>query len=129
MTSRQNSRRAVIALVAAGAVMASGCVVVVGGEGNQRRADVEWSTGTDHTTSAAPAREDGALAREVESRIRLDTALAGEDISVSSSGGTVTLHGRVGELAVLEHVVRVAADVPGVTRVVSRLTVDVVVGT
>lgn len=128
MISRRSSRRARIALVAASAALASGCVVVVGGEGNHRRADVEWSSDRDQAVAAAPLREDSALAREVESRIRVDTALAREDISVSSSGGTVTLHGRVGGLAALEHVVRVAADVPGVTRVVSRLTVDVEVG-
>ena len=124
MIPRQNSRRAAIAIVAFGALLGSGCVVVVGGEGSQRRADVEWSNSRAGGSYAEPGRQDDALARELESRIRADTALAAEDISVSSSGSVVTLHGRVNELAMLEHVMRLAADAPGVTRVVSRLTVE-----
>jgi hypothetical protein len=124
MISRQNSRRAVIAIVLLGTLLGSGCVVVVGGEGNHRRADVEWSSSSDDRNYAEPGRQDDALTRELQSRIRADAALAAEDISVSSSGSVVTLHGRVGALAALEQAMQLAADVPGVTRVVSRLTVE-----
>lgn len=124
MISRQNSRRAVIAIVLLGTLLGSGCVVVVGGEGNHRRADVEWSSSSDDRNYAEPDRQDDALTRELQSRIRADAALAAEDISVSSSGSVVTLHGRVGALAALEQAMQLAADVPGVTRVVSRLTVE-----
>jgi osmotically-inducible protein OsmY len=111
----------VTALLAAG--LASGCVLVVGADGASRGTDVEWST-WDRGGRTEPAAVDGGLAREVQSRIRTDSSLAGEDITVSSSGSVVTLHGRVGDLVLLEHAMQVAATVPGVTRVVSRLTVE-----
>jgi hypothetical protein len=112
------------ALALTGAVAASsGCVLVVG-DGPHPRAEVEWAHSGDQRAEAAPASVDGSLAREAESRIKLDPSLAGEDITVSSSGNVITLHGRVSEISRLEHVMRVAADVPGVARVVSRLTVE-----
>jgi osmotically-inducible protein OsmY len=114
-----------MALALAGAVMVtSGCVLVVGGDRGNPQAEVEWARPSSHGTAAAPGSVNGSLAREVETRIRVDTALASEDISVSSSGNVVTLHGRVSDVSRLEHVMRVAADVPGVARVVSRLTVE-----
>ncbi|NGP52573.1 BON domain-containing protein [Thioalkalivibrio sp. XN8] len=107
------------------ALAAGGCVVVVDGEGVHRgKSDVEWAKVGDSAPAAASAAADGALAREVRNRFEADTALAGEDITVSSSGDVVTLHGRLGEPALLEHALRVAAEVPGVTRVVSRLTIE-----
>jgi len=107
---------------------ATGCVLVVGGERDVRRADVEWSSNRDDGFTARSIGADGRLAREVGARISVDSALSGQDITVSSSGDVVTLHGRVNDIALLEHVMRVAADVPGVARVVSRLTVEMEAG-
>lgn len=107
---------------------ASGCVLVVGGERDVRRADVEWSSNREDGFTARSIGANGRLAREVGARISVDSALAGQDITVSSSGDVVTLHGRVNDIALLEHAMRVAADVPGVARVVSRLTVEMEAG-
>jgi hypothetical protein len=109
------------------ALASSGCVLVVG-DGSARRGEVEWSGSDDLGASAAVSRVDGELAREVQARIRTDTALSREDITVASAGNVVTLHGRISSLVLLEHVMRVASEVPGVARVVSRLTVEMEAG-
>lgn len=122
-------RMAMLAVVVVAMTAAAGCVVVVGGEGKHRhRADVQWASPPDQAAPASPRATDGSLARQVESRIEFDSSLQGEDISVSSSGDVVTLHGRVSDLPRLEHAMRVAIDVPGVRRVVSRLTVEMEAG-
>lgn len=113
-----------LALLAA-ATASTGCVLVVGDGGGHRRADVEWAGTRDQGATAAPRTVDQGLTREVESRIRLDSALEREDITVSSSGDVITLHGRVSGIDVLEHAMRIAAETPGVRRVVSRLTVTI----
>lgn len=102
----------------------TGCVLVVGGDGDVRRADVEWDNTRDAGVTTRSIGADGRLAREVGARISVDTALSGQDITVASNGDVVTLHGRVSDVTLLEHAMRVAADVPGVARVVSRLTVE-----
>jgi osmotically-inducible protein OsmY len=121
------SRVAAAAMLVA-ATTAAGCVVVVGGDKDRHRADVQWADRTDQAAPAAPRATDGSMARQVESRMKIDSSLQGEDISVSSSGNVVTLHGRVSDLTRLEHAMRIAADVPGVSRVVSRLTVEMEAG-
>jgi osmotically-inducible protein OsmY len=113
-----------LALCAA-AVTAGGCVLVVDGEGVHRaNSDVEWARVSEPAAASPSVAADGALAREVRNRFTADTALAAEDITVSSSDDVVTLHGRLSDAALLEHALRVAAEVPGVTRVVSRLTIE-----
>jgi osmotically-inducible protein OsmY len=113
-----------LALCAA-AVTAGGCVLVVDGEGVHRgKSDVERARVSEPAPASSTAAADGALAREVRSRFSADSALAEEDITVSSSGDVVTLHGRLSDAALLEHALRVAAEVPGVGRVVSRLTIE-----
>jgi osmotically-inducible protein OsmY len=119
----QLRRVAVLALLGA-AMSAGGCVLVVGDSGRSGRGDVEWSTGSERAVTTEVRTVDGGLLSEVESRLRMDSTLAREDITVSSSGGVITLHGRVSDIAVLEHAMRVVAEVPGVARVVSRLTVE-----
>ena len=126
MASSSAAARALTLAVAM--TTASGCVLVVGGERDVRRADVEWSSNRDDGFTARSIGANGRLAHEVGARISVDSALAGQDITVSSSGDVVTLHGRVNDIALLEHVMRVAADVPGVARVVSRLTVEMEAG-
>ena len=95
------------------------------GEGVHRgTSDVEWAKVSEPAPVTATEAADGALAREVRSRFMADTALAAEDITVSSSGDVVTLHGRLSNPALLEHALGVAAEVPGVNRVVSRLSIE-----
>lgn len=117
-----NQKNAALLALAGAAVASSGCVLVVG-DGAPGRGDVEWSTDWGHSR-AEPQPVDRGLAQEVGGRIRADSALAGEDITVSSSGDVVTLHGRVSDIALLENALRIAAESPGVTRVVSRVTVE-----
>jgi hypothetical protein len=117
--------RCVVVLLLGGAMaMTTGCVLVVGDSGGASRGDVEWSSGRVHATPARAVSVEGSLAREVESHIRMDSSLAREDITISSAGAVITLHGRVSNIARLEHAMRTAAEVPGVTRVVSRMTVE-----
>ena len=108
------------------ALAAGGCVLVVDGDGVHRghNSEVEWAKAGATAPAAQATVPDGALAQEVRARFKQDSALSGEDLTVSSSGAVVTLHGRLSDVAVLEHALRVAAEVPGVSRVVSRLTVE-----
>lgn len=117
--------RVQVAVVAACLVLTGGCVLVVGGN-SPERGDVEWKSAgaANAPVTARAATPDGVLARDVQARYRIDTLVAAEDITVSSSGNVVTLHGRASSVEVLEHALRIAADTPGVARVVSRLTVE-----
>ena len=125
MQMKFNTTRIPALLLCAAALAAGGCVLVVDGEGVHRgQSDVEWARVSDPAPVSASAAADGALAREVSSRFTADTALAAEDITVSSSEDVVTLHGRLSDAALLEHALRVASEVPGVTRAVSRLTIE-----
>lgn len=115
-------RSAALLALAGAAAGSTGCVLVVG-DGTPGRGDVEWSSDWGHSR-AEPEIVDRGLAQEVGARIRADSALAGEDITVSSNGDVVTLHGRVSNIALLENALRIATEAPGVTRVVSRVTVE-----
>lgn len=118
-------RRLGMLAIVAGALAATGCVLVIDGDGTPRRAStVEWSDTGNGDLRPGPTSEHASLAREVESRLRADSALADADLTVSSSGEMVTLHGRVGELILLENAMRIAGETPGVERVVSRVTVE-----
>ena len=108
------------AVVVAVATLASGCVVVVDGEkGSDREWDVSWA-GSEQVGTRSPGSE---LARDVSGRIAAEPGLAGQDITVSSRDGVVTLHGRVDSVEALGQAMAVAGAQPGVVRVVSRLTV------
>lgn len=120
---RKSAVLAILTATATATATSTGCVLVVGDGGGHRRADVEWAGTRDNTAAATVSSVDDGLVREVESRIRTDSALEREDITVSSSGDVITLHGRVSDVTVLEHAMRLAAETPGVRRVVSRLTV------
>lgn len=80
------------------------------------------------SASAAPANADGPntdtpLAESVKKKIAEDSALNGQRISVSASGGTVTLSGAVSNSATRELASRDASGVDGVKTVVNNLTV------
>lgn len=121
---KPNASSAAMALFLIVTILTAGCVVVVDGHEREGRGDAEWSSDWGRTSRAEATSADGSLAREVQSLLGLEPDLAGEDITVSSSGDVVTLHGRVGELKLLERAMRVAAAAPGVNRVISRLTVE-----
>jgi osmotically-inducible protein OsmY len=104
--------------------MMGGCVLVVGDRGGIGRGDVEWASSHDRAVPVETRSTNGSAAREVDSRIRMERMLADQDITVSSSGDIVTLHGRVSDIGLLEHAMRIAAESPGVRRVVSRVTVE-----
>jgi osmotically-inducible protein OsmY len=126
MMNTGNKRLGIAVLVLAGAALAgSGCVLIVDGDsGKARRADVEWESNQGHAETVYAGIADGTLAREVESMFRADGELAREDITVSSIGDVVTLHGRLSSVTLLERAMRIASEVQGVSRVVSRLTVE-----
>ncbi len=130
MMNTGNKQLGLALLVLAGALAATGgCVLIVDGDsGKARRADVEWASNQDQAETVYTGIADGALAREVESMIRVDDELVREDITVSSSGDVVTLHGRLSSIALLERAMRIASEVQGVSRVVSRLTVEMEAG-
>lgn len=73
----------------------------------------------------SPTAEDESLARHIGDAFEGDSTLGAEDLRVSVRRGVATLRGDVSDVAALERAVDVAASVEGVSRVVSRLTVDV----
>ncbi len=99
----------------------TGCVVVVDGNGE---VDTEWASSYSESRSEQ-AEADKAMARAVSDALADDPELAGQDISVSVYRDTVTLHGRAMSPADLDRALKTAAATPGVSRVVSRLSVEV----
>ena len=115
--SRRLSFAAVLVAVA---TVAPGCVLVVDGDkGSDREWDVSWA-GSQEVDRRSPG---GELARDVSGRIAAESGLAGQDITVSSRDGVVTLHGRVDSVEALTQAMTIAAAQPGLVPVVSRLTV------
>jgi osmotically-inducible protein OsmY len=108
-----------VSVCAAGAL--TGCVVVVDGNGD---VDTEWASSYSESRSEQ-AEADKAMARAVSDALAEDPQLAGQDISVSVYRDTVTLHGRALTPADLDRALKTAAATPGVSRVVSRLSVEV----
>ncbi|MCW8846136.1 MAG: BON domain-containing protein [Gammaproteobacteria bacterium] len=109
-------------LAASFLVSLGGCVIVVDGKGDM---ETEWaSTWEAENESAAEANK--RLAREVSAVLAADSLLAGEEINVSARRGAVALHGKVGNTAAVDRALQLAADVPGVESVVSRLSVQFV---
>jgi osmotically-inducible protein OsmY len=113
-------RFSLAAVLVAAVTFSTGCVVVVDDEkGSDEEWDVSWAGGQ-QVDRRTPGSE---LARDVSGRIAAEPGLAGQDITVSSRDGVVTLHGRVESVDALSRAMEVAAAEPGVVRVVSRLTV------
>ncbi len=111
--------------VALTAILAtSGCIVVVGDKDHDDDGvEAGWISSYDEKATAR--RESNAALAELVSR-RLDElpALRSEDITVSASGEVVTLFGRLDDFASLQQAVTAAGEVDGVSRVVSRITLD-----
>jgi len=124
MYNERSLRRSTVLAALTALAMSSGCVLVIGNEATPGRGNVEWSHQADKATGVETSQVDTTLAGEVAARFEADSALAGEDITVASSGDVVTLHGRVSDLLRLENAMRIASETPGVARVVSRVTVE-----
>ncbi len=98
----------------------SGCVVVVDGRDD---GEVKWaSTWEAENELATEANQD--LARQVSAALAADKSLAGEKINVSARRGAIALHGSVASTDAVNRALQLAAGVPGVTSVVSRLSVE-----
>jgi len=109
-------------LAAASLAGLGGCVIVVDGKGDM---ESEWaSTWEAENESATEANK--TLAREVSAVLAADSLLSGEEINVSARRGAVALHGKVSSTAAVDRALQLAADVPGVESVVSRLSVQFV---
>lgn len=105
-------------VVAALAVSLGGCVIVIG-HGSEDR--VYWGS---HEREEMGVRHDGdRLSREVARALAADQDLVAGKLSVSSEDGVVVLKGRVTSAGMVERAMERAADVEGVTKVVSRITV------
>jgi osmotically-inducible protein OsmY len=114
-------RNLVLSLTALSVLSLSGCVIVVDGKDGDTEA--KWASTWEEENEAA-AEANKRLAREVSSALASDSMLVGEKIKVSARRGAVALHGKVGSAAAIDRALQVAADVPGVDSVVSRLSVE-----
>lgn len=121
MYSTSSVSRLASAALLAGSLALGGCVVVVDGTGE---VDTEWASSYSESR-AEQAEEDKALARAVSDALAGDPDLGGQDISVSAYRDTVTLHGRALTPVDVDRALKTAAATPGVSRVVSRLSVEV----
>jgi osmotically-inducible protein OsmY len=102
---------------------ASGCIVVVGDKGEDDGVEAGWISSYDEKATAR--RDSNAeLADRVSRRLDEVPALQAEDITVSASGEVVTLFGRLDDFTSLRQAVTAAGEVDGVSRVVSRITLD-----
>lgn len=107
-------------VAAASLVTLGGCVVVVDGRDD---GEVKWaSTWEAENEMATEANQE--LARKVSAALAGDETLAGEKISVSARRGAIALHGTVFSADAVNRALQLAAGVPGVTSVVSRLSVE-----
>src|SRR6266576_6741276 len=74
-------------------------------------------------TACSKVASDGQVTSEVESRLNADSGLQGKQLTVQTSGGVVTLSGRVDNDAQRNAASRYASMVPGVKQVVNNLQV------
>ena len=73
--------------------------------------------------TAQEAPDDAKIASEIEHKLYQDSSLKQRDIHVESNGGVVTLSGKVKTNLEKSAAERIASHEPGVTKVVSSLTV------
>ncbi len=117
------ARTLILSLSLIGVLSSTACVIVV----NDEEADAEW-IGSYETDSDARNAANNDLRDRVGQRLAEVAQLRDEDISVAASNGVVTLRGKVGDPAVVQHAVEETAAVAGVRRVVAKLTVEVRAG-
>ena len=112
-----------LAVVLSAMLAASGCIVVVGDKDDDDGVEAGWISSYDEKATAR--RESNSdLADRVSRRLDALPALQAEDITVSASGEVVTLFGRLDDFTSLQQAVTAAGEVDGVSRVVSRITLD-----
>lgn len=97
-------------------IMLGGCAGAVVGGG---AAGGYYGAGDER--SAAERATDGELIAAVKTRLYRDPDLRDTDIRVDSLRGVVTLSGSVPDARFEQRAVQLTRDIPGVTRVVSRL--------
>jgi osmotically-inducible protein OsmY len=116
-----NTRKLILSFAALSLLSLGGCVIVVDGKDGETEA--KWaSTWEEENETASEANKQ--LARDVSAALAADSQLLGEKIKVSARRGAVALHGKVGSAAAIDRALQVAADIPGVESVVSRLSVE-----
>jgi len=74
-------------------------------------------------TACSKVASDGQVTSEVESRLNADSGLQGKQLTVQTSGGVVTLSGRVDDDAQRTAASRYASSVPGVKQIINNLQV------
>ena len=105
----------IVGLVAA----LAGCILVVDERGET---DSHWASSyDDHSDERLEA--DRRLANRVKDELEFDELLRHEDIEVRAHGDTISLHGRLSDVALLGRAMELAASTQGVRKVRSRLTV------
>ena len=110
-----NRRRPVSFLLVAAALL-SGCTgMMLGGGGSAGR-----PIGQDTRSSQALA-SDQRITAIIRNRIAIDAELDGQELSVETMRGVVTLRGAVDEYALRERAARLARDVDGVLRVSNQI--------
>jgi len=87
-----------------------------------RRAGAEIAGKVAESASrAGKVLEESKLTAKIKSKITLDDTLAGADVSVSTEGTVVTLHGTVANRAQHQRVRQLAQETAGVSSVVDKL--------
>ena len=71
-----------------------------------------------------PVPRDDRLRGDVVEALRASDVVAGDHLIVAVSGSTVVLSGRVESIEVLEEILGIAGDVPGVDDVVDQIDVE-----
>ena len=91
------------------------------GEGRDPAEELE----ADDTIQAVhPVPRDDRLRGDVVEALRASDVVAGDHLIVSVNGSTVLLSGRVESIEVLEEILGIAGDVPGVDDVVDQIDVE-----
>ena len=108
-------------LVASGFIMVTGLTGCAGAlVGNPPTGDYQ---GTHSDRSHERIIADGAITSTIKSHYQADSVLKGVQIQVSTYQKVVTLYGQVASRYMVDRAVRIARNVDGVSRVVSKLSV------
>ena len=98
------------------AVGLAGCVVVISDDGIEAGTEAHWD---------GSSRADADLAVRVRDALRADPLLERSEFKVHVEGGVVTLRGEVEGTERFDRAIQLAKGVEGVSRVVSKLKVEV----
>jgi hyperosmotically inducible protein len=93
----------------------------------ERAREIGAEVGERTARATARAKEElgeAAITARIKAKMALDDLVKARSIDVTTSGGIVTLSGRVGSAAESERAERLARETEGVTSVRNRVTVD-----